>query len=200
MTLAALLHISIYLLIAALLGFVARRLVYGFSERTLRDVVPFIRRVVMDDLLNLLHPEVEEHIRTTKSAKQFKKHQWKRIRLALQFLGDLAENMAICQAWGKYERRLSIRFPDEDRKRASLELITACVQSRICIFRLKSTLHLWLIRMAFLPFLSLPSFKQLQAQGSFDLFAFYDQVKKSAGELSMAYGESFYEELFSVLG
>ena len=43
----------------------------------------------LEDLQNLLHPEVEDHIRTTASGKQFKRTQWKRIRLTLQYLGDL---------------------------------------------------------------------------------------------------------------
>ena len=53
--------------------------------------------------------------------------------------------------------------------------------------------------MAFLPFLAPPSFKNLEQKGSFDVFVFYEQVKKAAGELSMAYGQRFYDELFQVL-
>jgi hypothetical protein len=179
--------------------FILRRYVYTFSERTLRDVIPFIRRLVLEDLENLLHPDVENHIRATVSTKQFKRTQWKRISLTLQYLRDLGENAAVVHAWGKYERKLSIRFADPERKRASIELMTACVQSRFCVFRMKLTLHCWLIRMAFLPFLQPPSFKRLAKKGSFDIFALYDQLKTAAGELSLAYGQSFYDELFQVL-
>ncbi|HEX3105375.1 MAG TPA: hypothetical protein VHQ22_13095 [Terriglobales bacterium] len=192
-------HLIIYLISAVFAVALMRRYVYGFSERTLRDVIPFIRRLLLEDLQNLLHPDVEDHIRTTASRQQFKRTQWKRIKLTLQYLGDLGENAAIFYAWGKYERKLSIRFPDPERKRASVELITACVQSRFCVFRMRLTLHCWLIRMAFLPFLAPPTFKDLERRGSFDVFAFYDQVKKAAGELSMAYGQRFYDELLQVL-
>jgi hypothetical protein len=192
-------HLMVYLISAAFMFVLMRRYVYGFSERTLRDVIPFLRRLVLEDLQNLLHPEVEDHIRTTLSPGQFKRTQWKRIKLTLQYLADLGENAAILYAWGKYERKLSIRFPDPERKRASVELITGCVQSRFYVFRMKLTLHCWLIRMAFLPFLAPPTFEELQRRGSFDVFAFYDQVKKAAGDLSMAYGQSFYDELFQVL-
>jgi hypothetical protein len=192
-------HLIIYLISAAFIVALMRRYVYGFSERTLRDVTPFIRRLVPEDLHNLLHPDVEDHIRTTASKQQFKRTQWKRINLTLQYLGDLGENAAIFYAWGKYERKLSIRFPDPERKRASVELITACVQSRFCVFRMKLTLHCWLIRMAFLPFLAPPTFKDLERRGSFDVLVFYEQVKKAAGELSMAYGQRFYDELFQAL-
>jgi hypothetical protein len=192
-------HLIIYLISAAFIVALMRRYVYGFSERTLRDVTPFIRRLVPEDLQNLLHPDVEDHIRTTASKQQFKRTQWKRINLTLQYLGDLGENAAIFYAWGKYERKLSIRFPDPERKRASVELITACVQSRFCVFRMKLTLHSWLIRMAFLPFLAPPTFKDLERRGSFDVLVFYEQVKKAAGELSMAYGQRFYDELFQAL-
>jgi hypothetical protein len=53
--------------------------------------------------------------------------------------------------------------------------------------------------MAFLPFLPPPTFRKLEQRGSFDVFALYDQAKKAAGELSIAYGERFHEELFQVL-
>jgi hypothetical protein len=192
-------HLIIYLISGTFVFALMRRYVYGFSDRTLRDVIPFIRRLMLEDLHNLLHPDVEEHIRTTASKQQFKRTQWKRIKLTLQYLGDLGENAAIFYGWGKYERKLSIRFPDPERKRASVELITACVQSRFCVFRMKLTLHCWLIRMAFLPFLAPPSFRRLERNGSFDVFLFYDQVKRAAGELSMAYGQRFYDELFQAL-
>lgn len=192
-------HAIIYLLSAAFAVVILRRFIYGFSERTLRDVVAFIRHLVLEDLQNLLHPEVEDHLRKTISQHQFKRTQWKRIRLTLQYLRDLGENAATLYAWGKYERKLSIRFPDPERKRASVDLITASVQLRFCAFRLRVTLHCWLIRMAFLPFLEPPSFRRLERNGSFDVFLFYDQVKRAAGELSMAYGQRFYDELLQVL-
>jgi hypothetical protein len=192
-------HLTIYLISAVFVVALMRRYVYSFSERTLRDVIPFIRRLVLEDLQNLLHPDVEDHIRTTASKQQFKRTQWKRIKLTLQYLGDLGDNAAIFYAWGKYERKLSIRFPDPERKRASVELITACLQSRFCVFRMRLTLHCWLIRMAFLPFLAPPTFKELERRGSFDVFVLYEQVKKAAGELSMAYGQRFYDELFQAL-
>jgi hypothetical protein len=192
-------HLIIYLISAVFVVALMRRYVYGFSERTLRDVIPFIRRLGPEDLQNLLHPDVEDHIRTAASKQQFKRTQWKRIRLTLQYLRDLGENAATLYAWGKYERKLSIRFPDLERKRASVDLITASVQLRFCAFRMRVTLHCWLIRMAFLPFLAPPSFRRLERNGSFDVFLFYDQVKRAAGELSMAYGQRFYDELLQVL-
>lgn len=192
-------HAIIYLLSVAFALVMLRRFIYGFSERTLRDVVAFIRYLVLEDIQNLLHPEVEDHLRRTISQHQFKRTQWKRIRLTLQYLRDLGENAATLYAWGKYERKLSIRFPDPERKRASVDLITASVQLRFCAFRMRVTLHCWLIRMAFLPFLAPPSFRRLERNGSFDVFLFYDQVKRAAGELSMAYGQRFYDELLQVL-
>jgi hypothetical protein len=184
---------------AVLFAAILRRYIYDFTERTLKEVFPFLRRLVLDDLQNLLHPEVEDHIQTSVSQQQFRTMQWKRIRLALQYLGDLAENAKVFQTWAKYERRLSLKFPDPERKQASRELMTACIQTRMCVFRMTCRLHWWLIRMAFLPFLCPPSFKTLQQLGSFDLFVFYGQLKKAAGELSLAYGEKFYDDLLQLI-
>ena len=59
-------HAIIYLLSAAFaVALILRRFIYGFSERTLRDVIAFIRHLVLEDLQNLLHPDVEDHLRTT---------------------------------------------------------------------------------------------------------------------------------------
>src|SRR5882672_11741923 len=99
MTISGSVHAVIYMVLAVTLFALLRRHIYGFSKRTLKDVFPFLRRLVLEDLENLLHPEVEEHIRTTVSKQQFKKTQWKRICLSLQYLGDLAENAKIFQAW-----------------------------------------------------------------------------------------------------
>lgn len=191
--------VIIYSLSTVFVIVILRRVIYGCSERTLRDVLAFIRHLVVENLQNLLHPEIEHHIRTSASQEQFRLTQWKRISLTLQYLRDLGDNASLLYAWAKYERKLSIRFPDSDRRRASTNLITACVQLRYCAFRMRVTLHWWLIRMAFLPFLPLPSFKHLEQQGSFNVFAFYDQMKRAAGELSLAYGQSFYDQLFELL-
>jgi hypothetical protein len=199
MTFSGFLHATTYALFVSVALVLLRNYVYGFSERTLRDVFPFVRRIILEDLQNLLHPEIEDHIRTTVSHRQFKTLQWKRIHLTLQYLGDLAKNAKVFQAWAKYERSLSLKFPDPERKRASLDLITACVQSRMCVFQMQMRLHWWLIRMAFLPFLAPPSFKTLQHLGSFDVLVFYGRVKEAAGELSIAYGEKFYQELLQVI-
>ena len=64
---------------------------------------------------------------------------------------------------------------------------------------MRLTLHCWLIRMAFLPFLPPPSFRKLERRGSFDIFELYEEMKKAAGELSLVYGETFYDELFQAL-
>jgi hypothetical protein len=199
MTLSGFLHATMYALCVLIALGLLRNHIYGFSERTLRDVFPFVRRIVLEDLQNLLHPEIEDHIRTTVSQRQFRTLQWKRIQLTLQYLGDLAKNAKVFQAWAKYERSLSVKFPDPERKRASVDLITACVQSRMCVFQMQVRLHCWLIRMAFLPFLEPPSFKTLQHWGSFDVLVFYGRIKEAAGELSIAYGESFYQELLQVI-
>lgn len=188
-----------YLVTPAVLLSILRRFIYGFPERTLRDVIPFLRTVILENLQNLLHPEVEDHIRATSSKRHFRRMQWKRIILALQYLKDLGSNVAIIHAWAQYERKLSIRFPDPSRKQASVALIVACVQSKFSATRMRFTLNCWLIRMAFLPFLPPPSFRKLERRGSFDVLALYEEMKKAAGDLSLVYGETFYDELLQVL-
>lgn len=199
MTLSAFLHGLLYLLLVVALLVILKRYVYGFSERTLKDALPFLRRIILEDLENLLHPEVEQYIRENYSYAEFKKTQWKRIRLALQYLADLGGNAKVFQSWGRYERRLSRRYPDLERKRASLELITACVQVRICVLSLSLRLHCWMLRMAFVPFLPPPSFASVQRSGGIDIFVFYARVKAAAGRLGQPYGENMLNQLLKGL-
>ena len=169
--------------------------VYRFSERTAHDVIPYLRTINLEEVKILLNPAAEIFVRLNVTPREFRKAQWKRCHLALQYAGDLAHNAKVFQEWGKYERHRSHSTLDRDARRTSLELTIACAQCRICALAVRMRVHFWLIRMAALPFIAPPSFASLPRMGSMELLSYYEQIKVSAMALSEAYGENYHQKL-----
>lgn len=173
--------------------------IYRFSERTAHDVIPYLRSINLEEVKTLLDPANEVYLRMNSSPHEFRKAQWKRCHLALQYAGDLAHNAKVFQEWGKYERNRSRGTQDRDARRTSLDLTIACAQCRICALAIRMRIHFWMIRMAILPFSTPPTFASLPRMGSVELLSYYQQVKTSAMELGQAYGENYHQKLEHVL-
>ncbi|HEY6970798.1 MAG TPA: hypothetical protein VJA94_16425 [Candidatus Angelobacter sp.] len=169
--------------------------VYRFSERTADDVIPYLRSINLEEMKSFFDPEAEKYLRLNSSPQEFRRAQWKRCHLALQYIGDLAHNARVFQEWGKYERTRSRRMQDSAARRTSLELTIACAQCRICAVAVRARIHYWLIKMAVLPFAAAPTFASLPRLGSVEMLSFYQQIKASAVQLGQAYGESYHQKL-----
>ena len=169
--------------------------IYRFSERTAHDVIPYLRSVNLEEMKSFFDPATERFLRLNSSPQKFRRSQWKRCHLALQYISDLAHNAKVFQEWGKYERTRSHRTLDRDARRASLELTIACAQCRICAVAVRARLHFWLIKMAALPFAATPTFESLPRLGSIEMLSFYQQIKSSAVELGQAYGDNYRQKL-----
>src|SRR5947209_5360735 len=186
------------LVILAVAAILARRWIYGMNEINASDVVPFLRIVCVEDMRDLFHPGADELHRQSHSLQEFRMIQWKRVRLGLQYVGDLAFNARILQAWSRTERRRGDLSPQLEKITA--ELMTVCLQCRATSFFVRFHLHLALIKMALLPFLSPPDFNRLMRHGSYDLIGFYEKVRAKAEEFGLAYNnEQYYEKLMQVL-
>ena len=106
--------------------------VRALSQRTAHDVIPYLRGVNLEEIKTLLDPATERYLRLNSTAQEFKRTQWKRCHLALQYVNDMAHNAKVFQEWGKYERNRSRTTRDSEIRRASLDLTVACAQCRIC--------------------------------------------------------------------
>ena len=173
--------------------------VYRFSDRTAQDVIPYLRAVNVEEVSNLFHPASEKYLKLNLSAGEFRRIQRKRCRLALQYAVNRAHNARIFQEWGKYERQRSPQASDAQVRRTSLELTIACAQCRICSLMVRMRIHLWLFRMAALPFIAPPTFASLPRMGSMEMVSFYQKIKTTAVQLSQAYGETYHQQLAHVL-
>ena len=184
--------------VALLLRMVHRR-IYRFFDRSPYDVVPYLRRVELEELHALFDPEEERHHRVTLARPQYRTLQWKRYRLALEKARDLAHNAVIVQEWAKYELNRSRRASITGLRESSVELIAACLQCRLRAFRVRWRLHASLARVTLVPFAPPPTVATLLKSGSLEMLGLYARVRGAAAELGKSYGRSHRERLMQSL-
>src|SRR5215470_16468596 len=131
-------HLESFLPSAILLGLLTLLVIiflyewiYRFSERTAQDVIPYLRTINFEEIKTLLDPGTEKYLRLNSSLQEFKRLQWNRSHLALQYVGDLAHNAKVFQEWGKFERTRSRTTLDRETRRTSLELTIACAMPHL---------------------------------------------------------------------
>ncbi|HSM84733.1 MAG TPA: hypothetical protein VLT16_01220 [Candidatus Limnocylindrales bacterium] len=185
--------------VAAILLFVALvllyRRIYRFTHRPPGQVIAYLRAVDPGEVGHLLDPKAEQYLRFNLGKEQFRKEQRNRMRLALEYIGRLSHNGLVMAEWGFYELKRVRRTGITEDRETCLDLVSASIQVRMCSFVLRLRIHLWLVRMAVLPFASVPSFQNLVNVGSTDLLVFYRQMRSAASLLGQSYGGPFHQEL-----
>jgi len=199
-------HLETLIPFAALLGlfglFALRFLyewIYGFSDRTAQDLIPYLHKIDLSAVRNLFDPQEETYFQLNVPLREFRKIQWKRCRLAQQYVRNLAHNARVIQEWGRFERNRSRKTLDAGVRRASVELTIVCAQCRICAAILQLQLHWWLLKMSILPFTAPPSFHFLLRLGSMEIVSFYEKIRNKAGEIGESYGENYKARLAQVI-
>ena len=198
---------NLQVLTAAALGgvtavFAARfvfRWLCGFSTRTPKDVVPFLRKIDVAAVYGAFHPEVEDEFRNKLSPESFKAWQWKRIHLAIHYCTDMPYNCWLFLGWARFERKENWNALPADLQKEIQDLRVACVRCRLASFGFRTRLRFYLLRMALLPFLRPPSFRALHRKGSSDIVNLYETVRILAESFSLAYGEKFHQEFLAAL-
>lgn len=176
------------------------RRIYRFHNRTENHVVPFLLRVNLNELTDLVDNLTEEWLRYDLTPREFRKEQSVRLRLLQEYTRRMRHNADILQEWGEYgfNRR---RYAAEDGIRShSLELIKNCRDFRYGVRAVQLHLHLWFIRMKFFPVRPAPLHSRTRkVDDSFDLLFAYQGIRIAAEYLSLAYGDDCYHDLAEVL-
>jgi hypothetical protein len=175
------------------------RRIYRFTRRPPGQVIAYLRAVDPQDVERLLDPVAEQYLRLNQTKEQFRKEQRNRMWLALEYIGRLSHNALIMAEWGFYEMKRTRRTGSAEDLEASRELLSASVQVRMCSFVLRTTMHVWLVRMAVFPFLGPPSVAKLIDGGSTDLLEFYRTMSNTAALLSQSYGDLYHERMAQAL-
>lgn len=171
------------------------RRIYRFTRRPPGQVIAYLRTVDIKELGHLLDPVAEQYLRLNLTKKQFRKEQRNRMWLTLEYLRRLSHNALIMAEWGYYEFKRTRRTRIAQDRDTSTELLRASTQVRMCGFVLRATIHMWLVRVALLPFLSPPSVARLIDAGSTDLLEFYQTMTNAAAQLSRSYGDLYHEKM-----
>jgi hypothetical protein len=186
----------------AILYFLLRvgwRRMYRFRNRTEYDVTPYLLRIDLNELGDLVDVLTEEQLRYDLEAEEFRKEQINRLLLLQEYTRWMRRNADILQEWGEYGfgRR---RYAEEDGiKSCSLELVKSCKEFRYGARAVQLQLHLWFMRMKFFPWRPAPMLSRARQIDSFDLLFAYQAIRIAAEYLSRAYGDDCYDELADVL-
>src|ERR1700674_1107178 len=138
-------------LLLTLLALVRR--LYRTEIKTFNDMVPFLHRDNPERLEELLDHVLEDNLLLNLGHKQFRKEQFKRIRLALELIAQRAHNAVFLQPWGDGEYQKSRKTLDMEVMAAARVLVHACTEYRIGALWIRCQLHIWYIQMTLLPFL-----------------------------------------------
>ena len=191
--------IAAFLVIFLVLRLAWRR-IYRFRNRTEDDVVPFMLRVDLAELIDLVDNLTEEQLRYDLTPEEFRKEQLIRLRLLQEYTRRMRHNADILQEWGEYgfNRR---RYADEDGIRShSLELIKSCRNFRYAVRAVQLQLHMWFIEMKLFPARPAPMLSNVRhVDDSYDLLFAYQGIRIAAEYLSRAYGDDCYDDLAEVL-
>ena len=186
----------------AILFFLVRvgwRRLYRFRNRTENDVTPYLLRIDLHELGDLVDVLTEEKLRYDLEPEEFRKEQINRLRLLQEYTRWMRRNADILQEWGEYgfDRR---RYAEEDGiKSCSLDLIKSCKEFRYGARAVQLQLHLWFLRMKFFPSRPAPMLSRGRQIDSFDLLFAYQGIRIAAEYLSQAYGDDCYDELAEIL-
>jgi len=185
-----LLGVSIVVAIRALY-----RRAYGFTNRTIVDVIPFLQEVNVEHLAELIDSAEERFLRSNLGEKEFRKAQLKRMRLLREYVNRMSHNTAVLLEWARSDRRKSWDSGEKEWEELSEHLVKACLHFQAGAFTIRLALHRWMIKSVLLPSVSVPSIAILRKFETFDLFDAYGAMRLAAENLSAAYGDEFHQKL-----
>src|SRR5690348_3395554 len=92
--------LGIFLIIAV---YTVIKFLERFPERTIEDVIPYLRATGLEELQALLDPAVETNFRLVLPRREFSQLQRKRIHLLRECLLRISHNARVLIEWGNLE-------------------------------------------------------------------------------------------------
>ena len=169
------------------------------SEYSPSDVIAFLEKIDLEVLYGTFHPDAEDMLRRESPRDEFRQIQWKRFHLAIRYCNLMRANCRIFQGWARYVRKNSWNEISPRQQKTIVELRSSCMQCRLASAVIRLRLRWWLLRTSALPWLAPPSFRKLLRVGSADMISFYDKVRSTAEDFSLAYGDEYRQKLVAAL-
>jgi len=165
------------------------------ADRTLEEVIPFLRPVYREEVEELTDPAGEEMLRLNLGERQFAKEQKRRMGRLLEQVQRMAHNAGFLREWARRERRTAWSLGDEQRKTASDRLVAACIEVRGGACAIQVALHVWRTKAAIYPPARALWLSSLRKIVSFDVVFSYERMAEAAMELGLSAAENFQQAL-----
>ena len=173
-----------------------------FPQRTIHDVMPFLRPAEASELESLLDPGQETNFRMRMSPREFAAWQRRRIHLLREYLLRMSHNALVLIEWGNMESVTPGKDPEQSKKIQLMaqELVQAATEFRLYSMLALVKLKFWLVlpspfKLLFPP----PSLPSLRHIYGIDALGSYERLKTAASGLSLAYNNHFHDELVELL-
>jgi hypothetical protein len=174
-----------------------------FKERTLDEVVGYLRKLDWEEVSKLFDTHEEEKLMGFWTRREFRRTQRARLDLASEFLERMYHDNRIFFQWGSTEykdmRRHHLQYEPETLKNIR-QLVRATKEFRrialIVIFKVK---FLSLLNFEKLRFLPVPSVAALRTVWNGDLLQAYEAVVKAAAAMASVYGEEYGQEIMAII-
>lgn len=174
-----------------------------FRDRTIDEVIGYLRQIDWQELKMLFDPEEEEKLRGFWLPRNFRRTQRARLDQAHEFLVCMCYNCLLLFQWSNTERKDKRRHhlqyePELTASILNLVSITKRFRRIGFVIRFKITL-LSLVNFDKLAFLPIPSVVALRTVRDTDLIELYEAVKKAATALASVYGEESVQQIMATM-
>jgi len=174
-----------------------------FKERTLGEVVGYLRKLDWEEVKRLFDRDEEERVIGFWTRGDFRRAQRARLDLAGEFLERMYYDNRVLFQWGNTELK-DMRKHRLDYEAETLDDILELVRTTKR-FRRVAWVALWKVRLLSLlnfeklRFIPVPSVAGLRMMGHTNLLKTFEAVIEAGAKLAMVYGEDFAEEIRSTI-
>ena len=171
-----------------------------FKDRTLDEVIGYLRKVDWPEANRLFDVYEEEKLMGFWTRRDFRRSQRARLDRAAEFLECMYHNNRIFLQWGSTEHKDMLHHHLQYEPE-TLESIVQLVKTarrfrRIALVTMFRIGFLSLLHFDKLHFLPIPSIAALRKVGGADLLQSFEAVRDAAAKLAgTAYGEEYAEEI-----
>src|SRR5947209_8733300 len=175
-----------------------------FKNRTLDEVIPFLRKINHEQLEEFFNPAREsERLRFVVNRHRDRRSRRVRLDLGREYLLCMVHNARIVYQWGRTEYKCLRSEPDAFNRQTGERITALCQASMLfynCGLLTLAEISFWLL-ISSIPWLpvSIPSAAEFRKFGRLDLLDAYEKVRSAAAELALAFGEEEAGEILQLM-
>jgi hypothetical protein len=172
---------------------------------TILDVPKVLRPVRQNRVIQLLHSNVEDTVRSVFSSESFQDSQLMSLYEIREYLLRMSHNAFVLIVWANTEiwRETKYKTDMEDRElyiELGRKLHGAAIEFRLYALLTLFRVNFWMIfrSRSWSPF-PVPRMTELREIGGVRFYPSYRRLREAVGNLCLAYGQEFYDELMALI-